>query len=167
MAINLHYFIIGALLLNAAKYIEMLECPPESKKLMVGEKLELEWKYDVKVSARNQWKISLYVYNYTGGAKNTLLILDRSGIIFPRQALPLVYQRIDLKLSLKIARISIPTTTFDDTAGYGINFKSSTRTKSIQKGTDVTIVGKWKQTVNFIVDNITGTEKKHYVKVEF
>ncbi|CAB4040681.1 Hypothetical predicted protein, partial [Paramuricea clavata] len=125
-----------ALLLNAAKDIEMLECPPESKKLMVGEKLELQWKYNVKVSERNQWKISLYVFNNTNNAKNTLLVLDRSGKIIVRQSLPLVYQRIDLKLSHNIARISIPTTTFDDTAGYGINFKPSTGKNSLQKVTD-------------------------------
>ena len=144
MAINLHFF-IGALVLNAAMDIEMLQYPARSKNLMVGKKLDLLWKYDVKESERNQWKISLYVFNNTHQAKDKLLILDKTGKIISRQPLPALYKRLDLELSYDKARISIPATVFDDTAGYGIIFEASTSNntaKSFQKVTDVTIVGR-------------------------
>lgn len=144
MVINLHFF-IGSLLVNAVMDIEMLESPRESKKLMVGEMLELQWKYNVHGSARSSWKISLYVYNYTSNAKNKLIILQRSGKTVVRSPLPLVYQRLELEVSYDAARISIPTTTFDDTAGYGIAFEPSPWNNTVrpfEKVTDVRIVGK-------------------------
>lgn len=144
MAINLHIF-VGALLLNAAMHIKMLECPPASKSLMVGKKLELQWNYVVEETARYQWKISLYVFNYTSNAKEKISTLLRPNKLKNRTSLPLGYRKINFHLSYDKAYISIPATTFDDTAGYGILFEQSRLSKTYEKVTDVTIVGKQKR----------------------
>ena len=137
MAINLH-FILGAVLLNAVMDIKMLEYPDESKNLMIGEKLVLEWKYDVNVSAQSQCKISVYVYNHTSKAKEKLAILGPESA---RRKHPL-YKRLILDLTYKHAKILIPITTFEDSAGYGITIASRKSNIIIEKVTDVAIVGR-------------------------
>ncbi|XP_028401181.1 titin-like isoform X2 [Dendronephthya gigantea] len=133
----------GALLLNAAIHIGSLDCPPASKRLMVGKKLELQWNYVVEEKAQRQWTISLYVFNNTSNAKEKISTLLNPNTLLNRTSLPPRYRRIKFHLSYDKAYISIQAATFDDTASYGILFEpveSSNNTRSFEKVTDVTIV---------------------------
>ena len=129
---------------NAVKDIEMLRSPAANEKLMVGKKLDLLWVYDIKEMAKNEWKISLYMFNNTSSEKYKLLMLNEAGRTSnSSEQYPSIFERLELELSYEKARFSIQNTTFQDTAIYWISFEHlKNATMSFQEAREVTIVGK-------------------------
>ena len=125
----------------------MLNNPELNKKLMVGENLQLEWKYNTSRmthSERRLWIIALYLYNFTDSSK--IMIVKRLngtgvtksspyGFIPPK-----MFQRMDYNISMDYAKLLLRGTNFDD---YGISFESlSTDKLAFERFTEVLIVGK-------------------------
>ena len=146
MAANLSHF-LGVVLSSTVINITMLSNPELNKKLMVGENLELEWKYNTSRmthSERRLWIIALYLYNFTDSSK--IMIVKRLngtgvtksspyGFIPPK-----MFQRMDYNISMDYAKLLLRGTNFDD---YGISFESlSTDKLAFERFTEVLIVGK-------------------------
>lgn len=150
MAVTLRFscFFLGVLSLNTSREINMLEYPEPIKMTILGEKLELQWKYQVNKSGNNNWKISLYEYNYNSGTKTKILALLQSGITISNpNYLPLGLLKLNMELSYDKAEISIPNTTFDDSiTGYGIIFQANDGNGAegyFEKFTEINIVGRF------------------------
>lgn len=146
MAANLSRF-LGVVLSSTVINITMLNNPELNKKLMVGENLELEWKYDASSMAHGEhpWSIALYLYNFTDSTKMKLVRrfngtgeLVRSPLIPPK-----TFQRMNYSLSVDYATFLLRRTNFDDSAAYGISFESFSSDKlAFERFTEVLIVGK-------------------------
>ena len=150
MAANLSHF-LGVVLSSTVINITMLNNPELNKKLMVGENLQLEWKYNTSRmthSERRLWIIALYLYNFTDSSK--IMIVKRLngtgvtksspyGFIPPK-----MFQRMDYNISMDCAKLLLRRTNFDDSAGYGISFESLSMPDKLafERFTEVLIVGK-------------------------
>lgn len=113
--------------LHETRNINMLLYPEPIKLVNAGEKLKLQWKYQINELEKSKWSIGLYEYNHISGVKTKLLVLDDSGIAVSNpKYLPLSFINVvDMELSYDKAGISISNTTFDSSiAGYGIVFHS-------------------------------------------
>ena len=125
----------------------MLSNPELNKKLMVGENLELEWKYNTSRmihSERRLWRIALYLYNLTDSSKKIIVKrLNGTGVTksSPYGFIPpKMFQRMDYNISMDYAKLLLRGTNFDD---YGISFESlSTDKLAFERFTEVLIVGK-------------------------
>ena len=147
MAANLSHF-LGVVLSSTVINITMLNNPELNKKLMVGENLQLEWKYNTSRmihSERRLWIIALYLYNFTDSSK--IMIVKRLngtgvtksspyGFIPPK-----MFQRMDYNISMDYAKLLLRGTNFDD---YGISFESLSMPDKLafERFTEVLIVGK-------------------------
>ena len=125
----------------------MLSNPELNKKLMVGENLELEWKYNTSRmihSERRLWRIALYLYNLTDSSKKIIVKrLNGTGVTksSPYGFIPpKMFQRMDYNISMDCSKLLLRGTNFDD---YGISFESlSTDKLAFERFTEVLIVGK-------------------------
>ena len=111
---------------------------------MQGEKLDLQWNYDVKESAGNEWKVGVYVVNKTTKTKLRLMMRTKSGTVKQR-SLPHPYEHIHLEIFHNSTKLSISSTSFDDTASYGFFFQKFPRKNAsvdLEEAVDVKIVGK-------------------------
>ena len=146
MAANLSHF-LGVVLSSTVINITMLSNPELNKKLMVGENLELEWKYNTSRmihSERRLWRIALYLYNLTDSSKKIIVKrLNGTGVTksSPYGFIPpKMFQRMDYNISMDYAKLLLRGTNFDD---YGISFESlSTDKLAFERFTEVLIVGK-------------------------
>ena len=100
----------------------MSKRPANKILLMLGEKLELQWNYDVHKSAGDQWMIGLYV----GKDKEKLKLIDlkKSGNVRARPV-PHKYEHIHIEISHNSTKLWISSTIFNDTASYVFFFKKS------------------------------------------
>ena len=100
----------------------MSKRPANKILLMLGEKLELQWNYDVHKSAGDQWRIGLYV----GKDKEKLKLIDlkKSGNVRARPV-PHKYEHIHIEISHNSTKLWISSTIFNDTASYVFFFKKS------------------------------------------
>ena len=146
MAANLSHF-LGVVLSSTVINITMLSNPELNKKLMVGENLELEWKYNTSRmihSERRLWRIALYLYNLTDSSKKIIVKrLNGTGVTKSNPygfIPPKMFQRMDYNISMDYAKLLLRGTNFDD---YGISFESlSTDKLAFERFTEVLIVGK-------------------------
>ena len=146
MAANLSHF-LGVVLSSTVINITMLSNPELNKKLMVGENLELEWKYNTSRmihSERRLWRIALYLYNLTDSSKKIIVKrLNGTGVTksSPYGFIPpKMFQRMDYNISMDYAKLLLRGTNFDD---YGISFESlSTDKLAFERFNEVLIVGK-------------------------
>ena len=146
MAANLSHF-LGVVLSSTVINITMLNNPELNKKLMVGENLQLEWKYNTSRmthSERRLWIIALYLYNFTDSSKIMIVKrLNGTGVTKSNPygfIPPKMFQRMDYNISMDYAKLLLRGTNFDD---YGISFESlSTDKLAFERFTEVLIVGK-------------------------
>ena len=129
MAANLSRF-LGVMLSSTVINITMLSNPELNMKLMVGENLELEWKYNTSRmthSERRSWRIGLYLYNFTDSTKRMIVMrLNGTGVSrsSPHCCIPpKIFQRMNYSISMDYAKLLLRRTNFDDSAGYGILFR--------------------------------------------
>jgi hypothetical protein len=139
----------------------MLEYPERMKTIMLGQKLELQWKYQIIESPNQKWKISLYEYNFNSGTKTKLLALLQSGLtIINPSYLPQGLERLNMELTYEKAKISILNTTLNNSAaGYGILFQGIydiDGEEYFEKFTEINIVGRLKYS-NLFIGNEFGT----------
>lgn len=125
----------------------MLESPEPSKTIAFGEKLELEWKYQINMASDKKWKISLYEFSYDSGTKTKLLVLLETGMIsLNPNYLPHLFEKLNMEVSYDEARISVPAT-FNISTGYGILFQANrgnAAQEHFEKFTEINIIGRFK-----------------------
>ena len=119
--------LLGAIATNASGSINMLEYPEAIKTITLGQNLELHWKYQINRSPYNNWKISLYEYNFKRGVKTKQLVLFQSGLSISNPNIwPEGFRKLNMELSFDEADISVLNATFDySNGGYGIIFQDS------------------------------------------
>ena len=125
----------------------MLESPEPSKMITFGEKLELEWKYQINMTLEKKWKISLYEFSYESRTKTKLLVLLETGMtILNPNYLPHLFGKLNMEVSYNKAKISAPRT-LDIANGYGILFQANegnAAEEHFEKFTEINIVGMFK-----------------------
>ena len=125
----------------------MLEYPEGMRTVILGQKLELRWKYQIIRSPRNKCKISLYEYNFDSGTKTKLLVLLQSGLTISNPNIwPQGLRKLNMELSFEKAEISILNATFHySKGGYGIIFQDYHGLNSdecLEKFTEINVVGR-------------------------
>ena len=138
---------LGSLFLDAVMDVTMMKYPNQNKKLMVGENLELEWRFNVTRITDKQWSISLFVYNFTSKSKIRIFRRRETGIIARNPDIQLsISRRLNYSFPdcICYAKLQLLNTNFEDSAGYGISFETInvTNDQSLEKVTEVLIVGK-------------------------
>ena len=123
----------------------MIDYPGSRKMVIAGEKLELQWKYQLNMSTK--WKVSLYEYDSSQSIKFKILMLLETGLTVsnPRY-LPLIVSKVNMELSHNKAKISVSNTTFEVASGYGIMFQSTghghSSEEQFEKFTEIHVIGR-------------------------